>query len=260
MNPRGLWAVLRFECRRAFAPPRLLLGTAMALFPAFLVTLVQIKGGHLETEVGGFWLFILIPEVLCVLGLLLWATPAVHSELEGKTWTYLAVRPVGKGSILLGKYLAAVVWTALTAWLSVAVCVLIVRPEAGIVRMAGVLAAIVALSCFTYGAIFMMLGVMFLRRGMVVAVAYAFVCEFALAFVPAMISQLTVEYHLRCLLGKWLSLGSPQAPPFVYTIFSAVGAIPTWRHLTVIAALAGWSLAVAIWLLRHRELISPEEA
>ena len=38
-------------------------------------------------------MFLLIPQVVTVLGLLLWATPIVHSELEAQTWGYAVVRP-----------------------------------------------------------------------------------------------------------------------------------------------------------------------
>ncbi len=40
----------------------------------------------------GLILFGLIPEVITLFGLLLWVTPVVQAELEGRTWIYLAVR------------------------------------------------------------------------------------------------------------------------------------------------------------------------
>ena len=55
--------------------------------------------------VWGLILFGLIPEVITLFGLLLWVTPVVQAELEGRTWIYLAVRPRGRVSMLLGKYL-----------------------------------------------------------------------------------------------------------------------------------------------------------
>ncbi len=50
--------------------------------------------------------------------------PLVHAELEGRTWIYLAVRPRGRVSVLLGKYLTAVAWTTLAGWTSTTICVL----------------------------------------------------------------------------------------------------------------------------------------
>ncbi len=47
-------------------------------------------------------MFVLLPQVVTVLGLLLWATPVVHSELEGQTWVYAVVRP-GGGELCLSE-------------------------------------------------------------------------------------------------------------------------------------------------------------
>jgi ABC-type transport system involved in multi-copper enzyme maturation permease subunit len=70
-------------------------------------------------------LLYLIPQVVCLLGLLLWATPNVHSELEGRTWIYLAVRPDGKAMVLLGKYLTAVAWSASACLLALTISVIV---------------------------------------------------------------------------------------------------------------------------------------
>ncbi len=107
--------------------------------------MIQYQGGHLERSYSSFIaLFVLVIDLLCLMGLLLWATPVIHSELEGGTWSYLAMRPGERGPILLGKYLAAVTWTALCAWISLTICVAIIRPEAGAFRVWGTLALLVA--------------------------------------------------------------------------------------------------------------------
>ena len=97
MKLAAIGTVFRFECGRTLTVPRLLAWSAMALFPAGLLLLIQSQGGELQKDIRpAAALFVLIPEVLCVMGLLLWATPIVHSEVEGKTWTYLARAPPAK--------------------------------------------------------------------------------------------------------------------------------------------------------------------
>ena len=205
MNPRAIWVVFRFEASRTMTPVRLAVAAALALFPAALLLLTKQQADFLDHhENAALALFILIPELLCIMSLLLSAAPAVYAELEGKTWTYLTISPSGKGSILLGKYFTAVVTTAVTAWISLGLCLAIVRPETDAWRLTAALAALIPLACAAYGALFVLLGVVFLRRAMVAAVAYTFISEVLVAFIPAVINQLTVQFHLRNLLAKWL--------------------------------------------------------
>ena len=51
-----------------------------------------------------------------MLGLLVTMCPVVADELERGTWQHVVVRPGGRRSLLLGTFLAAVIWTASVAW------------------------------------------------------------------------------------------------------------------------------------------------
>ena len=75
------WTVYRFERARTRTVSRLVFGAALALFPVAMVALIQYEGGHLEIEGRrAATLFILVSQVVCLMGLLLWATPVIHSE------------------------------------------------------------------------------------------------------------------------------------------------------------------------------------
>ena len=135
MRLRAAWTVFAFEIRRALTWRRLL-QMAIALIPVGLIAMVQHQGGHLErNDRAGLALFFLIPQVLCLLALLLWATPAIYAEVEAKTWTYLAVRPAGREAILAGKYLAAVTWTVACAGLSLVLCLGVLAGEVASLRL-----------------------------------------------------------------------------------------------------------------------------
>jgi len=127
---RAAWVVFAFEWRRAMGWGRLPFMAALAVFPAAILWLIRHEGGRLEQHADALAivLFALVPEIVCLLGLLLWATPMIHSDVENKTWPYLAVRPAGKTPILFGKYAAAVLWTMLTGWLALGVCLLVLLP------------------------------------------------------------------------------------------------------------------------------------
>ena len=72
-----IWTVFEFEFRRTLTWQRSLMAFALAMFPVFMIALVQYQGAHLQRDDRGeIGLFILIPGVTCVMGLLLWATGA----------------------------------------------------------------------------------------------------------------------------------------------------------------------------------------
>ena len=67
----------------------------LALFPVLIVTLIRINPVDAPRNQG--WtiiLFMLVPMLVSMLGTFLWTTPAVATELERKSWVYLAVRPL----------------------------------------------------------------------------------------------------------------------------------------------------------------------
>jgi hypothetical protein len=293
---RAAWVVMAFECRRAMGWSRLLFVLALATFPAALLWLVQHEGGQLHqfVEAWAITLFAMVPGIVCLLGLLLWATPGIHSEVEGKTWPYLVVRPAGKASILLGKYANAVVWSILTGWLALTLCMLVCRPQdraddrtqqaswgqpqpimnralggasaaqapevrnvrEEVLLAYKVLAALVALSCISYGALFVLMGVIFLRRAMMIAVAYT-ALEFGLRIVPSAARELTVQYHLQTLLVRWMGWKvDPRAKEMFNYFF---GNSTPWHHVVVLCVYAAVLFGVAAVILRLRELVSVAE-
>ncbi len=276
---RAVLAVLEFESRRAITVPRLIVLAGLMVFPAALMALISRTGGPIHYK--EFWAaaaFFLIPEVACLLALLLWATPVIQAEIEGKTWQFLAVRPAGKVSILLGKYLAAVVWAVAAGWGALGLSLCVVLPRTDIAR-AGlpmnpqaaaaapttlsanevaqgvlVLSALVFLGCLAYGALFVLLGTVFPRRGMIVAVMYTFFIEFLVGSIPAIVSHFTVQYRLRSILVKWMNM---EAGP--ERIRQWVGTGNPWQHILFLLAATVGLLVIAGWILRTRELvIAPE--
>lgn len=253
MSLARVLAVIRFELRRTATPPRLALWAMLALFPVAIVTLLVGFGSPPEQWDG--WtglLFALIPLIVCPLSLLLWATPIVNSELEGNTWPYLAVRPHGRTSVLLGKYVTAITWTALAGWTGLTASLLIIQPERGFHNWL-VLMMLVLLSSIAYGAVFTFLGVLVHKRPIVTAVAYALILEFAAGWVPAVINQLTVRLRLQSLLFAWADWSSPPHPEAL-NIFTTPG--PATRHVLILLVASGVLIAAAVWLLRHKTLVT----
>ncbi len=203
MNPMLILDVMRFELGRSLTLGRIAIWLVLVAFPVGLISILRMKLPIDPIEPIGFAMYFLIPEVVCLLGLLLWATPAIATEIEGQTWIYLAMRRSGRTTVLLGKYLTAVVWSLSAAIVAATLCVLIVSPPE-MIRMWWVMCALATLSCFAHAAIFLLIGVIFHRRTMVTAVVYTLAIEYGLSFVPAVANKLTVNYHLRGLLADWM--------------------------------------------------------
>ena len=280
MSWGSVLTVFQFECRRAAAAPRLLAAGLLALFPVALVTIIQRQGGPLDhAYAAALALFALIPGLVSILGVLLWATPVIHAETEANTWPYLAVRPGAKIAVLLGKYLSAVTWTTLMAWLSLTLTILVISgPSAAMgsgslqagamerghlqelsgppldpLKTWSVLAALVPLSAVTYGALFTLIGVLLLRRAMAAAVGYVFLMEVVVTMIPAVVHRLTIQYHLRCLLVKWMSW-TEVAGSFNRDSRLLFGDEPPWQHVAMLLGAAALLLIAACLLLRRREL------
>ncbi|MFK8115490.1 MAG: hypothetical protein AB8B91_25060 [Rubripirellula sp.] len=204
MNPMLILDVIRFEIRRSLTAGRIAIWLALVAFPVALITILRINVPIDRIEQFGFTLYFLIPEVVCLLGLLLWATPAVATEIEGQTWIYLAMRRSGRSLVLLGKYFTAVAWTLSAALVGITLSVIVIWPPE-LMRMWAVMSALAMLSCFAHAAIYLLIGVIFHRRTMVTAVIYTLVIEYGLSFVPAIANKLTVNYRLRGLLADWMN-------------------------------------------------------
>jgi len=199
-------------------------------------------------------LFGLIPEVITLFGLLLWITPLVHAELEGKTWVFLASRPRGRVSVLVGKYLTGVTWTLLAGLVSTTVCILIARPDDAL-RFWWAIMALVAFSCVSYGSMYSLFGVLFRRRAMVIAVAYTLIFEFLVSFIPAVINQLTVQYRLRNLLVTWLDWRDLMPPEAMILL----GNEPAWLQMLVLCGVTVVLLVAAGVAIQRKEYVTASD-
>ena len=281
-------AVFLFEWKRSLTLPRMLWWAVLAAFPIFIIGLVRfnavvgpapskvvrhdgtvaaterldptperVRSNELWRGLCAWLLFALVPMLVSMLGTLLWATPAISSELERRSWVYLAVRPNGGTAVLLGKYLAAVTWVIPPALVGISIAV----PLAGTgdsLRVWWTMVRLVLLSAPAYAAIYLLLGVVMPRRAMVLAVAYTLIFELMISFVPAVINKITVQYRLRSLAAEWCDIsfsgGSPSGA------LSLIGTEPVWHHITVLVLLPVFLVGLSVALLRSSEFSSAIES
>ena len=132
-----------------------------------------------------------------------YGTSLIADEVEDKTITYLFTRPVPKGAVLLGKYLAYMACTVFVVLPSVVIVYLCIVP------MRGSLGAsfldlvkdltLLAIGLAVYGAVFAVIGARF-KRPLLAGLIFIFGWEqVALAF-PGYLKRFTVAYYLQALV------------------------------------------------------------
>jgi len=172
-----------------------------------------------------------------------YGTALIADEVDDRTLTYLFTRPIPRGAVLLGKYLAYVVCTVLLILPSVTIVFLLMVPLGG-----GSLAALfpslledlamLAVGLAAYGAVFALVGAS-VRRPLVAGLVFVMGWEPAMLMFPGYLKHLTVAYYLQALVPHAMPQDSSLSA--VLQVFTAVPAVPS-----SLAALAGLTLA-ALW-------------
>lgn len=244
----GIAAVASFQLRRLLTPQRLALGLVGAAFPAALVLAVRRIEPEIDRNVLVALIYALIPEAVCMLGLLVSMCPAVADELERGTWPHVVVRPRGRRSLLVGTFIAAVAWTAGIAMVALAMAL----AAAGLGSspgLAAMFAALIILSCLGRAALFVLPAVIVPKRALVASVGVAVVVEYLAGFLPAVVNQLTVSLRLRSMLVAWMAWRRVLPAEFRLIIDDR----PPWMQIATLLLLAATLLVVAILILERRQ-------
>ena len=207
--------------------------------------LPQINGAR----IGGAALFglmiwlLYIRFIVPVLGVF-YGTGLIADEVDDKTVTYLFVRPIRRGAVLVGKYLAYVTCTTLLVLPSVVLVYFLVVPiGAGSIGAAfpTLLAdlGMLVLGMAAYGALFAFVGAR-LKRPLVIGLVFIFGWEPGVLLFPGYLKRATISYYLQGLVPH--AMPDDSAVNVLMQIFQETPAVPL-----SIAALVGVTL-VALWL------------
>jgi ABC-type transport system involved in multi-copper enzyme maturation permease subunit len=244
----ALISVMEFEFRRTLSPVRIATWLVLALFPLVLVvTARRISESELPEDVATIATYVLVPQLTCTLALLLWATPTLQAEVEGQTWIYMAMRPLGRTAGILGKYLVAVCSAASAGLVAAVACALATGTEDWL-QLMSTLCALVLLSSLSYGAVYTLIGVVVYRRAMVFAVGYTLGVEVLFSLIPATVNKLTVSYRLRGLLFNWHPIALPDDAAMLMSTESSTAHVSQLMLYTVIM------LTAAIAVSQTREV------
>ena len=217
--------------------------------PALRVNGARVAG----SSIFGVMMWMLyIRFIVPVLGVF-YGTALMADEVEDKTLTYLFTRPIPRGAVLLGKYLAYLACTSLVVLPSVMLTYFLVVPfaEVGATFRSLVLdLAILALGLAVYGAVFAFVGT-WLKRPLVVGLVFAFGWEQVAMALPGYLRQFTVAHWLQALVPH--ALPSDNALSVLQSFFRqapAAGTSVAW--LLAILAVFLW---LAMRLVARREYV-----
>ena len=194
-----LWARrTAFMALAAGAPILIAVVTRLALVNGSAV--LTVNGSRIgtqaifETAVSLLYLRFIVPALGVFYG-----TSLIADEVEDKTITYLFTRPIARGAIVLGKYLAYLLCVVAIVLPSLALVFLIMVPFPNMGPLFGKVLTdlgIIALGLAAYGAVFLWAGVSF-RRPLVGGLVFVFGWEQLALVLPGYLRYLTIAHYLQ---------------------------------------------------------------
>jgi len=234
--------------------------------PIALAAMIRLADatGHLHVRNSGrvdgaqvfgmmFWLFYVrfIVPVLAVF----YGTSLIADEVEDRTITYLFTRPIRRGAVLAGKYLAYLASTVLVLVPSVlAVYFLIVPWRGGHVGASfpNLLTdlLVVAAALAVYGAVFAFVGTRF-SRPLVTGLVFLFGWEPAVQFIPGYLKRFSVMYYVQALVPHAMPVD--DAPRGLLALFRETPTVPT--SATALGLILVAFLWMAVRTVERREYV-----
>jgi ABC-type transport system involved in multi-copper enzyme maturation permease subunit len=191
--------------------------------------------------------------IVPVLGVF-YGTSLIADEVDDKTITYLFTRPVRRGAVVVGKFIAYLVCTTLVVLPSVMFVYFLMVPFGQIPSSFVSLVidlGVLGLGLAAYGALFALIGAS-LRRPLVVGLVFVFGWELVTLVMPGYLKRFTLAYYLQTLV--------PHSMPAGDTVSLLQGAV--FRDPPSAAASVGFliiaivvSLGLAIRVVEQREYV-----
>ena len=191
--------------------------------------------------------------IVPVLGVF-YGTSLIADEVDDKTITYLFTRPVRRGAVVVGKYMAYLLCTTLVVLPSVMIVYFLMVPfrqiPASFISLVIDL-GVLGLGLAAYGALFALVGAA-IRRPLVVGLVFVFGWELVTLVMPGYLKRFTLAYYLQTLV--------PHAMPTGDTVSLLQGAV--FREPPSVAVSIGVlvlvivaSLALAARVVEQREYV-----
>ena len=203
------------------------------------------------TVIWAFFVRFTVPVLAVFYG-----TALIADEVEDKTITYLFTRPIPRGAVLFGKYLAYLVCTTLVVLPSVMIVYFLLVPGRGgsiAESFPQLLSDLVILFVVlaVYGALFSFVGAFF-KRPVLLGLAYLFGWEPWVQIVPGYVKKFTVAYYLQALVPHTMPSDGGTAS-LLASFFNDAPTLPV--SITMLAIICGGFLYLATRIVERREYV-----
>jgi ABC-2 type transport system permease protein len=191
--------------------------------------------------------------IVPVLGVF-YGTSLIADEVEDKTITYLFTRPIRRGAVLVGKYLAYLVCTTFVVLPAVVIVyfLLVPLPEVpGSFRWLMTDLVLLAVGIAAYGAIFALVGAI-MKRPLVFGLVFAFGWEQLAMLMPGYLRRFTVAYYVQALVPHSMPSDGGVAS-LLQSVFTETPTVAT--SIAVLAAIIGGGLALAVKAVERKEYV-----
>ena len=200
------------------------------------------------------FLYVMYPQSLCFLASLLYGASVLAGEIEDKTLVYLFTRAQPRWRVLLGKYLATATALSLMINVSMTVAFLLCSAPLGVKAWIALVVTIVG-ACFTFTAIFCLLGLLVPRRAIPAGLIYAVLVEFVLSSVPALVNELTASYYLRSLARHIVDLRLPEdvSEEFERSVAPFIAGAEASTAVFALVLISLGTLSLSAWIIHRRQ-------
>jgi len=191
--------------------------------------------------------------IVPVLGVF-YGTSLIADEVDDKTITYLFTRPVRRGAVVVGKYMAYLLCTTLVVLPSVMIVYFLMVPfrqiPASFIALVIDL-GVLGLGLAAYGALFALVGAA-IRRPLVVGLVFVFGWELVTLVMPGYLKRFTLAYYLQTLVPHAMPTGDTVSL-LQGAVFREPPSVAVSIGVLVLAIVA--SLALAARVVEQREYV-----
>jgi len=234
--------------------------------PVLLATVARIvqESGIAPLRVNGVQV-----DAISVFGMIIWVlylrfivpvlgvfygTSLIADEVEDKTITYLFTRPLRRGAVLLGKYLAYLACTTLVVLPSVMIVYFMLVPFSQVASSFPALVTdlgLLAVGIAAYGALFTAVGA-WMKRPLVVGLVFIFGWEQFAMLMPGYLRRFTIAYYLQALVPHAMP-ADESVSSLLQSVFAENLSAPL--SLAVLLLITVVSLALAMRIIERREYV-----
>lgn len=183
-----------------------------------------------------------------------YGTSLIADEVEDKTITYLFTRPIRRGAVLVGKYLAYLACTVFVVLPSVMLVYLLIVPLNG--SLGGSFLdllkdlLLIAIGLAVYGAVFAFVGAKY-KRPLLIGLVFIFGWEQVALLFPGYLKYYTVMYYLQSLVPH--AMPNDGALTLLQGFFRENPSL--WASLFWLFVIWAAFLALASWIIERKEYV-----